>query len=102
MKLPSSFIPTAIGKEARKPVLPLNEGDRFEIEVEILGFNSFHQRVTFGEFIPRNEIKAKTAAFMDRSLMATVKTQSIQPPVERPKRRRRKPRKNEEPEEKRG
>ena len=39
-------------KEARKPVLPLNEGDRFEIEVEVLGFNSLHQRVMFGEFIP--------------------------------------------------
>ena len=35
-------------KKERSPVLPLNEGDLFEIQVEVLGFNSLHQRVTFG------------------------------------------------------
>ena len=87
-------------KEARKPVLPLNEGDRFEIEVEVLGFNSLHQRVTFGEFIPEEMRSRQNDGAYGSRPDVTVKTQSIQPPVERPKRRRRKPEKSEEPEEK--
>ncbi len=87
-------------KEARKPVLPLKEGDRFEIEVEILGFNSLHQRVTFGEFIPEEMRSRQNGGAYGSRPDVTVKTQSIQPPVERPNRRRRKPEKSEESEEK--
>ena len=44
--------PDSNWKEDHKPVLPLSAGNTFEIEVEVLGYNSLHQRVTFGEFIP--------------------------------------------------
>ena len=44
--------PDSNWKEDHKPVLPLSQGDVFEIEVEVLGYNSLHQRVTFGEFMP--------------------------------------------------
>ncbi len=87
-------------KKARKPVLPLNEGDLFEIQVEVLGYDSLHQRVTFGEFIPEEMRSRQNGGAYGSKPDVTVKTQSIQPPVERPKRRRRKPEKNEEPEEK--
>ncbi len=87
-------------KKASKPVLPLNEGDLFEIQVEVLGYDSLHQRVTFGEFIPEEMRSRQNGGAYGSKPDVTVKTQSIQPPVERPKRRRRKPEKNEEPEEK--
>ena len=44
--------PDSNWKEDHKPILPLSQGDVFEIEVEVLGYNSLHQRVTFGEFMP--------------------------------------------------
>ncbi len=84
-------------KKARKPVLPLNEGDLFEIQVEVLGYDSLHQRVTFGEFIPEEMRSRKNSGSFGSKPDFTVKTQSIQPPVERPKRRRRKSEKSDEP-----
>ena len=45
-------------KKERSPVLPLNEGDLFEIQVEVLGYDSLHQRVMFGEYIPE-EMRSK-------------------------------------------
>ena len=83
-------------KKARKPVLPLNEGDLFEIQVEVLGYDSLHQRVTFGECIPEEMRSRQNGGAYGSKPDVTVKTQSIQPPVERPKRRR-KPEKSDEP-----
>ncbi len=83
-------------KKARKPVLPLNEGDLFEIQVEVLGYDSLHQRVTFGEFIPEEMRSRQNGGSFGSKPDFTVKTQSIQPPVERLKRRR-KPEKSDEP-----
>jgi len=83
-------------KKARKPVLPLNEGDFFEIQVEVLGYDSLHQRVTFGEFIPEEMRSRQNGVSFGSKPDFTVKTPSIQPPVERPKRRR-KPEKSDEP-----
>ena len=82
-------------KKERSPVLPLNEGDLFEIQVEVLGYDSLHQRVMFGEYIPEEMRSKEKSGGYGSKPDVTVKTQSVQPPVERP-RRRRKPEKSEE------
>ena len=87
--------PDSNWKEDHKPVLPLNEGDVFEIQVEVLGYNALHQRVTFGEFIPEEMRSKEKSGGYGSKPDVTVKTQSVQPPVERPIRRR-KPEKSEE------
>ena len=80
--------PDSNWKEDHKPVLPLNQGDVFEIEVEVLGYNSLHQRVTFGEFIPEKMRSGQNGGGFGSRPDVTVKMPSVQPPVERPKRRR--------------
>jgi len=43
------------------PLLPLSSGEGFEVEVNVLGFNALHQRVSFGEVFPE-ELKAPTSS----------------------------------------
>ena len=81
--------PDSNWKENHKPVLPLNQGDVFEIEVEVLGYNSLHQRVTFGEFIPGKTRSSQKDGAYGLKPDVTVKIPSVQPPVERPPRKRR-------------
>ncbi len=38
------------------PLLPMRSGQSFEVEVNVLGFNALHQRVTFGEVFPEELI----------------------------------------------
>ncbi len=80
--------PDSNWKEDHKPVLPLKQGDTFEIEVELLGFNALHQRVTFGEFIPEKMRSHPNEGGYGSRPDVTVKIPSVQPPIERPKRRR--------------
>jgi hypothetical protein len=81
--------PDSNWKEDHKPVLPLKHGDTFEIEVELLGFNALHQRATFGEFIPEKMSSHQNEGGYGSRPDVTVKTPSVQPPRERPKRKRR-------------
>ena len=90
MKLEVAILihPDSNWKEDHKPVLPLSQGDVFEIEVEVLGYNSLHQRVTFGEFMPE-EMKSRQNEGVYRSKAdVIVDMPSKQPPVERSRRRR--------------
>ena len=43
------------------PLLPMSSGESFEVEVNVLGFNALHQRVTFGEVFSE-ELKAPTSS----------------------------------------
>ena len=77
--------------KSRKPVLPLNEGDRFEIEVEILGFNSLHQRGHVrGIHSGRNEIKAKRRLWIEtgRHCENSIDTATVERPKEEENRRK--------------
>jgi hypothetical protein len=81
--------PDSNWKEDHKPVLPLKQGDTFEIEVELLGFNALHQRATFGEFMPEKMRSHQNEGGYGSRPDVTVKIPSVQPPRERPKRKRR-------------
>ena len=81
--------PDSNWKEDHKPVLPLSAGDTFEIEVEVLGYNSLHQRVTFGEFIPEEMRSRQNEGVYGAKADVTVDMPSKHPPVERRRRRRR-------------
>jgi hypothetical protein len=80
--------PDSNWKEDHKPVLPLSQGDVFEIEVEVLGYNSLHQRVTFGEFMPEEIKSRQNEGVYGSKADVIVDMPSKQPPVERPRRRR--------------
>ena len=43
------------------PLLPMSSGESFEVEVNVLGFNALHQRVTFGEVFAK-ELQAPTSS----------------------------------------
>lgn len=90
--------PDSNWKEDHKPVLPLSQGDLFEIEVEVLGYNSLHQRVTFGEFMPQEMKFSQNEGAYGAKPDITIKIPSKLPPVERA-RRRRNPKDEEELEE---
>jgi len=80
--------PDSNWKEDHKPVLPLSPGDVFEVEVEVLGYNSLHQRVTFGEFMPEEMKFSQNEGVYGAKPDITVKTSSNLPPVQRARRRR--------------
>ena len=93
--------PDSNWKEDHKPVLPLSAGDTFEVEVEVLGYNSLHQRVTFGEFIPEEMRSRQNAGIYGSKADVTVDMPSKHPPVERPRRRRKSGDKGDEEERER-
>ena len=91
--------PDSNWKEDHKPVLPLSQGDVFEIEVEILGYNSLHQRVTFGEFMPEEMKSRQNQGAYGSRADVTVDIPTKKPPVERARKRRKKEEGEEELEE---
>ena len=78
--------PDSNWKEDHQPVLPLGTGDTFEIKVEVLGYNSLHQRVTFGEFMPEEMKFRQNEGVYGSKTDGTADIPSV--PVERPRRRR--------------
>ena len=80
--------PDSNWKEDHKPVLPLSQGDVFEIEVEVLGYNSLHQRVTFGEFMPEEMKFSQNEGVYGAKPDVIVDMPSKKPPVKRVRRRR--------------
>jgi len=80
--------PDSNWKEDHKPVLPLSPGDVFEIEVEGLGYNSLHQRVTFGEFMPEEMKFSQNEGVYGAKPDVIVDMPSKKPPVKRVRRRR--------------
>ncbi len=80
--------PDSNWKEDHKPVLPLSQGDVFEIEVEVLGYNSLHQRVTFGEFMPEEMKFSPNEGVYGAKPDVIVDMPSKKPPVQRARRRR--------------
>jgi hypothetical protein len=73
------------------PLLPMNLGESFEVEVNVLGFNALHQRVTFGEVFPE-ELKAPTSSQVytgdDSSAVTTLPREGRERPKARRSRRR--------------
>ena len=86
------------------PLLPMSSGENFEVEVNILGFNSLHQRVTFGEVFPE-ELKAPTSAQVytsdDSSAVTILPREGREWPKASRSRRRNRDR-DEDPEEREG
>ena len=86
------------------PLLPMSSGENFEVEVNILGFNSLHQRVTFGEVFPE-ELKAPTSAQVytgdDSSAVTILPREGRERPKASRSRRRNRDR-DEDPEEREG
>jgi len=80
--------PDSNWKEDHKPVLPLSQGDVFEIEVEVLGYNSLHQRVTFGEFMPEEMKFSPNEGVYGAKPDIIVDMPSKKPPAQRARRRR--------------
>lgn len=80
--------PDSNWKEDHKPILPLSQGDVFEIEVEVLGYNSLHQRVTFGESMPQEMKFSQNEGAYGAKPDITVKIPSKLPTVQRARRRR--------------
>ena len=86
------------------PLLPMSSGENFEVEVNILGFNALHQRVTFGEVFPE-ELKAPTSSQVytgdDSSAVTILPREGRERPKARRSRRRNRDR-DEDPEEREG
>ncbi len=91
--------PDSNWKEDHKPVLPLSAGNTFEIEVEVLGYNSLHQRVTFGELMPEEMRSQQNKGVYGSKADGTADIPSV--PVERPGRRRKSEDEGEEEERER-
>ena len=91
--------PDSNWKEDHKPILPLSTDATFEIEVEVLGYNSLHQRVTFGEFIPDEMKFRQNKGVYGSKADGTPDIPSV--PVERPGRRRKSEDESEEEERER-
>ena len=101
MKLEVAILihPDSNWKEDHKPILPLSTDATFEIEVEVLGYNSLHQRVTFGEFIPDEMKFRQNEGVYGSKTDGTADIPSV--PVERPGRRRKSEDESEEEERER-
>ena len=69
------------------PLLPMSSGQSFEVEVNVLGFNALHQRVTFGEVFSE-ELKAPTSSQVYTGDDSSVVTILPREGRERPKARR--------------
>ena len=86
------------------PLLPMSSGENFDVEVNVLGFNALHQRVTFGEVIPE-ELKAPTSSQVytgdDSSAVTILPREGRERPKARKSRRRNRDR-DEDPEERDG
>ena len=93
--------PDSNWKEDHKPILPLSTDDTFEIEVEVLGYNSLHQRVTFGELMPEEMRSRQNKGVYGSKADVTVDMPSKHPPVERSRRRRKSGDKGDEEERER-
>jgi hypothetical protein len=101
MKLEVAILihPDSNWKEDHKPILPLSTDATFEIEVEVLGYNSLHQRVTFGEFIPDEMKSQQNKGVYGSKTDGTAEIPSV--PVERSRRRRKSGDKGDEEERER-
>jgi len=86
------------------PLLPMSSGENFDVEVNVLGFNALHQRVTFGEVFPE-ELKAPTSSQVytgdDSSAVTILPREGRERPKARKSRRRNRDR-DEDPEERDG
>jgi len=86
------------------PLLPMSLGESFEVEVNVLGFNALHQRVTFGEVFPE-ELKAPTSSQVytgvDSSAVTILPREGRKRPKARKSRRRNRNR-DEDSEEREG
>ena len=80
-------------------LLPMSSGESFEVEVNALGFNALHQRVTFGEVFPE-ELKAPTSSQVytgdDSSVVTILPQEGRKRPKAKKSRRRNRNREEEE------
>jgi hypothetical protein len=85
-------------------LLPMSSGENFEVEVNLLGFNALHQRVTFGEVFPE-KLKGPTSSQVytgdDSSVVTILPREGRERPKARRSRRRNRDR-DEDPEEREG
>lgn len=81
------------------PLLPMSSGQSFEVEVNVLGFNALHQRVTFGEVFSE-ELKAPTSSQVytgdDSSVVTILPREGRKRPKARKSRQRNRNREEEE------
>jgi hypothetical protein len=68
-------------------LLPMSSGENFEVEVNLLGFNALHQRVTFGEVFPE-KLKGPTSSQVYTGDDSSIVTNLPREGRERPKARR--------------
>ena len=85
-------------------LLPMSSGENFEVEVNLLGFNALHQRVTFGEVFPE-KLKGPTSSQVytgdDSSVVTILPREGRERPKARRSRRRNRDR-DKDPEEREG